>query len=316
MQQMREFVLELWGFLKERKRFWFTKTQIAPKLTSADTQVQAAGNNPVIEIEPSVGWLSLHLRELWTYRDLLYFLIWRDVKVRYKQTVIGAAWAVLQPLLTMLTFLLVFRKLAKVPSDGLPYPIFAYTALLPWGLFSGAVTRSSSSIVGQSHLISKVYFPRLAVPISATLSGLVDFAVAFTLLGIMMAWYRVIPSWNVLALPIFLLFALITALGVGLWTSALNVYYRDVGHAIPFLMQLWMFATPIGYPVSLVPEKWRLLFSLNPLAGVIEGFRWALLGKESPDFAVITCSGIAVIALLFTGIVYFKRMERTFADVI
>ena len=273
-------------------------------------------DTPLIEIKPSDGWLSLHLRELWTYRDLLYFLVWRDVKVRYQQTAFGAAWAILQPLMTMLMFTLVFSKFAKVPSDGIPYSIFAYTALLPWGLFAGAVNRSSASIVGQSNLISKVYFPRLAVPISATLSGLVDFAVAFILLGGMMFWFRVVPTWNVLALPLFILLALTTALAIGLWLSALNVYYRDVGHAIPFLIQLWMFASPIAYPVSLVPPKWRLLYSLNPLAGVIEGFRWALLGKASPDFRVITLSALTVISLLFTGIVYFKRMERTFADVV
>jgi lipopolysaccharide transport system permease protein len=259
-------------------------------VSTTEPQAQT-GPLPFICIEPSRGWLSLNLRELWAYRELLYFLIWRDVKVRYKQTAIGAAWAVLQPFLTMVIFGLVFKKFANVPSDGLPYSIFAYTALLPWGLFAGAVNRSSLSIVGQAGIISKVYFPRLIVPLSATISGLVDFAVA-------------------------LMFALTTALAVGLWLSALNVKYRDVMHAVPFLIQIWLFASPIAYPVSLVPEKWRLLYSLNPLVGVIEGFRWALLGKESPDFGVIAISASAVIALLFTGLIYFKRMERTFADVV
>ena len=271
---------------------------------------------PILHIEPSQGWLSLNLRELWDYRELLYFLVWRDVKVRYKQTAIGAAWAVLQPFLTMLIFVAVFRKFAKVPSDGLPYPIFAYAALLPWSLFAGAVSRSSLSIVGQATVISKVYFPRLIVPISATVSGLVDFAVAFTLLIVMMVWFDVYPTWDILALPCFLLFALGTALAVGLWLSALNVKYRDVTHAVPFLIQLWMFASPIGYPLSVVPARWRLLYSLNPLAGVIEGFRWALLGKESPDFAAIAVSASVVAILFCTGMIYFKRMERTFADVV
>jgi lipopolysaccharide transport system permease protein len=281
----------------------------------AITESQAA-SLPIIYIEPSRSWLSLNLHELWGYRELLYFLVWRDVKIRYKQTAIGAAWAILQPLMTMVIFMLVFRKFANVPSDGLPYSIFAYTALMPWTLFAGAVNRSSVSIVSQASVISKVYFPRLIVPISAVLSGLVDFFVAFILLIGMMLWYGVVPTLDVLALPLFLLLALSTALGVGLWLSALNVKYRDVGHAIPFLIQLWMFASPIAYPVSLVPEKWRLLYSLNPLTGVIEGFRWALLGKDSPDFGIIGVSAVAVVVLLFTGLVYFKRMERTFADVV
>ena len=281
----------------------------------AITESQAA-SLPIIYIEPSRSWLSLNLHELWGYRELLYFLVWRDVKIRYKQTAIGAAWAILQPLMTMVIFMLVFRKFANVPSDGLPYSIFAYTALMPWTLFAGAVNRSSLSIVSQSSVISKVYFPRLIVPISAVLSGLVDFSVAFLLVIGMMLWYGVVPTLDVLSLPLFLLLALSTALGVGLWLSALNVKYRDVGHAIPFLIQLWMFASPIAYPVSLVPEKWRLLYSLNPLTGVIEGFRWALLGKDSPDFRIIGVSAIAVVVLLFTGIVYFKRMERTFADIV
>jgi lipopolysaccharide transport system permease protein len=284
-------------------------------VTFTEPQAQSSAL-PFIFIEPSRGWLSLNLRELWAYRELLYFLIWRDVKVRYKQTAIGAAWAVLQPFLTMIIFGMVFKKFANVPSDGLPYSVFAYTALLPWGLFAGAVNRSSLSIVGQAAVISKVYFPRLIVPVSATLSGLVDFAVAFILLIGMMIWYGILPNWGILTLPLFLLFALTTALAIGLWLSALNVKYRDVTHAVPFLIQIWLFASPIAYPVSLVPEKWRLLYSLNPLVGVIEGFRWALLGKESPDFGVIAISASAVIALLFTGLIYFKRMERTFADMV
>jgi lipopolysaccharide transport system permease protein len=275
-----------------------------------------ATSEPFISIEPSHGWLSLKLNELWEYRELLYFLIWRDVKVRYKQTIIGAAWAVLQPLMTMVIFTLVFDRLANVPSDGLPYPVFAYTALLPWNYFSTALSHSGASVVAQSHLISKVYFPRLIVPLSATASGLVDFAVAFVILLAMMIWYGIVPTWGVLTLPLFLLLALLTALAVGLWLSALNVRYRDVAYVIPFLIQFWLFASPVAYPVSLVPDKWRLLYSLNPMAGVIEGFRWALLGKESPDFAVITVSAAVVILLLFGGMIYFRRMERTFADIV
>jgi lipopolysaccharide transport system permease protein len=277
---------------------------------------QSASGAPVITIEASRGWVALNLRELWSYRELIYFLIWRDIKVRYKQTVLGAAWAVLQPLVTMVVFTVVFRKFANVPSDGLPYPIFAYTALLPWQLFAGAVTRSSTGLVGQANLIRKIYFPRLIVPISGTVSGLVDFAVAFVILLGLMVWYGIAPTWGMLAMPIFLLLALATALAIGLWLSPLNVRYRDVGHTVPFVVQLWMFASPVAYPVSLVPEQWRLLYSLNPLAGVIEGFRWALLGKESPDFMVIAVSSAVVLLLLVSGLVYFKRMERPFVDVI
>jgi lipopolysaccharide transport system permease protein len=271
---------------------------------------------PVTIIEPSRGWVALDFKELWDYRELLYFLIWRDVKVKYKQTIIGAGWAILQPFMTMIVFTLVFKKIADIPSDNIPYPIFAYTALLPWNLFSGGLNRSTVSLVAQSNLISKVYFPRMIIPLSATISGVVDFAIAFIILVGMMFWYGIVPTAAILSLPLFIIIALVGALSVGLWLSALNVRYHDVGHAIPFLVQVWMFASPVAYPVSAVPEKWRLLYSLNPLAGVIEGFRWAMLGKESPDFVVIAVSAIAIIALLFSGIVYFKRTERTFADLI
>jgi lipopolysaccharide transport system permease protein len=280
------------------------------------TKLQPIADISVIRIEPSRGWVSIELSELWTYRELLYFLIWRDVKVRYKQTVIGIGWAILQPLLTMVVFTMIFGNFAKIPSDGLPYPVFAFTALLPWNLFAGALNRCTLSLVGSANLITKVYFPRLIVPVSAIISGIIDFAIAFVfLLGIML-WFHIALTWDAIALPIFLLLTLITALAVGLWLSALNVRYRDVGQAIPFLIQIWMFLSPVAYPASLVPEKWRLLYSLNPMAGVIEGFRWALLGKESPDFKVIAVSTAVVVALLFSGLVYFKRIERTFADVV
>jgi lipopolysaccharide transport system permease protein len=273
-------------------------------------------NIPSLRIEPSRGWVALNLSEVWAYRELLYFLIWRDVKVKYKQTIIGAGWAIVQPLTTMLVFTLVFKKIADISSEGIPYPIFAYTALLPWNLFATALNRSTVSLVSQVGLISKVYFPRLIIPLSATISGIVDFAIAFVILVGMMFWYGITPRWAVLSLPLFITIALVAALSVGLWLAALNVRYRDVGHAVPFLIQIWMFASPVAYPVGLIPEKWRLLYSFNPLAGVIEGFRWALLGKESPDFRVIAVSTMVVFALLFGGLIYFKRTERTFADLV
>jgi lipopolysaccharide transport system permease protein len=279
-------------------------------------QRNATAAIPVRIIEPSRGWLGFDFRELWDYRELLYFLTWRDVKVKYKQTIIGVGWAILQPFLTMIVFTLVFKRIADVPSDGIPYPIFAYTALLPWNLFSGALTHSTVSLIQQASLISKVYFPRLIVPLSAAIAGLIDFAIAFVILVGMMFWYGIVPTVAVVSLPLFITTALIAALSVGIWLAALNVKYRDVGHAVPFLVQIWMFASPVAYPVGVVPQKWRLLYSLNPLAGVIEGFRWAMLGKESPDFVVIAVSTIAMSALLFSGIVYFKRTERTFADLI
>jgi len=260
--------------------------------------------------------LDLDLEALWEYRELLYFLVWRNVKVRYKQTVIGAGWVVLQPLLTMIIFTVIFSYLAKIPSDGLPYPIFAYTALLPWTYFSQAVGRTGGGLVGNANLISKVYFPRLIIPLASVVTPLVDLLLSFVILLGLMVWYGIAPTWGVVALPLFLFMALVTALAVGLFLSALNVKYRDVGYVIPFLTQFWMYASPVVYPVSLVPEQWRLLYSLNPMVGVIEGFRWALLGTQSPDFGVMAVSAVVVLALLFGGIVYFKHMERTFADVI
>lgn len=270
---------------------------------------------PTIVIRPSRGWATLNLRELWAYRELLYFLVWRDIKVRYKQTVLGAAWAVLQPFFTMVVFSIFFGRLAQVPSDGIPYPIFAYCALVPWSYFAGALDRAGNSLVGSSHLITKVYFPRLAIPISAVLAGLVDFGIAFVVLLGMMLYYGIAPTVAVLTLPLFLLLAVLTALGVGLWLSALNVQYRDVRFTIPFLTQVWLFATPIAYPSSLVPEQWQALYGLNPMAGVVEGFRWALLGKAPPG-PLLAVSTVVVVLLLIGGLYYFRRMEKTFADVI
>jgi len=276
----------------------------------------SASSEPVLVIEPSRVWFRLDLAALWQYRELLYFLVWRDLKVRYKQTAIGATWAILQPLMTMVIFTVIFGHFAKIPSDGLPYPIFAYTGLLPWTYFASALSRSSSSVVAEAHLISKVYFPRAVLPLAGTVSGIIDFAVAFPLLLGMMIWYGIMPAWGLLALPLFLLLALATALAVGLWCSALNVRYRDVGYTIPFLTQCWMYASPVAYPVSLVPENWRFVYSLNPMAGVVEGFRWALLGKQGPDFGVMAVSAVVVAVLLVSGLVFFKQMERTFVDVV
>lgn len=271
---------------------------------------------PTVVIEPKRSLLDLDLWSIWEYRELLYFLVWRDVKVRYKQTVVGAGWVILQPLLTMMIFTVIFSYLAKIPSDGLPYPIFAYTALLPWNYFSQALSRGGGGLVGSANLISKVYFPRLIIPLASVATPLVDFGLSLVILLGLMVWYGITPTWGVLALPLFLLLAFMTALAVGLFLSAMNVKYRDVGYIIPFLTQFWMYASPVIYPVSLIPEQWRLLYSLNPMAGVIEGFRWAFLGRTAPDFRVMFVSIIVVAALLFSGIVYFKHMERTFADVI
>ena len=276
--------------------------------------VSTAEEIPTIRIRPSRGWVALNLRDLWQYRELLYFLTWRDIKVRYKQTVLGAAWAVLQPFFTMVVFSIFFGRLAQVPSDGIPYPIFAYSGLLPWQLFSQAVTRSGNSLVSNRHLITKIYFPRLAIPISAVLPGLVDFGIAFVVLLVMMVYYHIAPTVALLTLPFFLLLAVAAALGVGLWLSALNLKYRDVGYTIPFLTQFWLFATPVLYPSSLIPEKWQALYGLNPMAGVVEGFRWALLGKAPPGPFLAISVG-AVMLLLIGGLYYFRRMEKTFADV-
>jgi len=270
----------------------------------------------VARIEPPTSWPSIGFRELWEYRELLYFLTWRDIKVRYKQTVLGAAWAVIQPLFMMLVFSLFFGKLAGVPSDGIPYPVFSLCGLLPWQLFSYSLTQAGNSLVGSQNLITKVYFPRLVVPISAVLGSVVDFAIAFVLLLGMMFYYGIVPGWQMLALPALVLLAVLAALGVGLWLSALNVQYRDVRYTISFLVQFWMFATPVAYPSSIVPEKWRVLYGLNPMVGVVDGFRWALLGKPESPGAPLLISVIVVFALLAGGLYYFRRMEQQFADIV
>lgn len=271
---------------------------------------------PALIIEPSRGWVRLKLRELWEYRELIYFLVWRDVKVRYKQTVLGALWAIIQPLFSMVVFTVVFGRLAKMPSDGIPYPLFSYSALLPWNYFAQGLSSSSDSLVGSANLIRKVYFPRLVIPIAAVCGGVVDFLIAFSVLLLMMAWFGVAPTANVVWLPLFLLLALVTALGVGLWLSALNVQYRDVRYTVPFLVQFWMYTTPIVYPSSLLPEPWKTLYGLNPMAGVVEGFRWALLGVKTPPGPMLGLSAAAAALLLISGAYFFRRMEKNFADIV
>ncbi len=273
---------------------------------------------PVIEttIAPSSGWLDLNLRELWEFRELLYFFVWRDLKVRYKQTAIGAAWAVLQPFFTMVVFSLFFGKLARIPSNGLPYPIFYYSALLPWTYFSGALQNATTTMVENQRVITKVFFPRLLLPLAAVVSGLVDSAIGFVVFLGMMLYYRITPGRAVLLLPFFLLLAVLTALGVGLWLSALNAIYRDVRYVLPFLVQVWMFASPVAYPSSIVPARWRWLYGLNPMSSVIEGFRWALTGHGQPSILLLSASLAAVLLVVVGGVTYFQKMEGTVADVV
>lgn len=269
-----------------------------------------------LHIAPSRGWVSLKLRELWEYRELLYFLVWRDIKVRYKQTALGATWAIIQPFFTMVVFSLFFGHLAKVPSDGVPYPIFSFAGLVPWTFFANGLSQSSNSLVGSANLITKVYFPRLIVPLASVFSGIVDFVLAFAVLLAMMLYYGLLPSLNALWLPLFVLLALVTSLGVGLWLSALNVEYRDVRYVLPFITQFWLFATPIAYPSSLLHEPWHTIYGLNPMVGVVEGFRWALLRTNTAPGPMIAVSSTAAVIILVTGAFYFRRMERTFADVV
>jgi len=271
---------------------------------------------PLTIITPPRGWLRLDLDEVWRYRELLYFFVWRDLKVRYKQTVIGAGWAVIQPAFTMIVFSLFFGVLAKMPSGGVPYPIFYYSALLPWMYFANALTQATNSVVENQRMITKVYFPKILLPVSSVVSGLVDLGIAFLLLLVMMAWYRLPPTLAALWLPVFLLLAIASALAAGLWLAALNAIYRDVRYAVPFFVQFWMFASPVAYPSSLVPAEWRWLYGLNPMAGVIEGFRWALTGHGQPPSAILAASAVGVAVLLAGGLFYFRRMEGTVADVV
>ena len=289
---------------------------VLPEPAMNKTEAILPGNMAHTVIEPPKGWAPLALAEFWKFRELLFFLTWRDIKVRYKQTALGATWAILQPVLTMILFSVIFGGLAKLPSEGVPYPIFTFTALLPWQLFAFALSQSSNSLVGSQNLISKVYFPRLVVPFSSVLAGVVDFGIAFVVLVGLMVYYGIALTPAVLLLPVFLILTLASALAVGLWLSALNVQYRDIRYVVPFLTQFWMYATPIAYSSSIIPEKWRWLYSLNPMTGVVEGFRWAILGKSSLDLVSLGISACAVAVLLVGGLYYFKRMETSFADII
>lgn len=271
-----------------------------------------------IKIKPSKGWISLNLKSLFEYHELLFFLAWRDIQIRYKQTVLGASWAVIQPFMTMVVFSVFFGNLAKMPSDGVPYPIFAYAALVPWTFFANSLTQASNSLVGNSNLIKKVYFPRLIIPISAVMSGILDFMISFLVLVAMMVFYGIKPDFSHLIwIPVFALLALTCALGIGLWFSAINAEYRDIRHAIPFVIQFWLFATPVAYPASLLEEPWRTIYGLNPMVGVIEGFRWALLGADSSGMQGLLIMSAAVsLMLLISGAFYFRRLEKNFADLI
>jgi lipopolysaccharide transport system permease protein len=286
--------------------------------------VGRAGKSPAVAegiarsqliIEPSHGF-ALKLYELWEYRELLYFLVWRDIKVRYKQTVLGVAWVVLQPLIATLIFTVVFGQLAKVPSGNLPYPLFAFAALLPWNYFAGALNRSGTSLVNNANLITKIYFPRLIIPLAGVINGLVDFGISLSLLVFLMAYYGVVPNAAILLLPVFMLMAVGMALGVSLWLAALGVQYRDVNYLLPFVVQVWMYATPVVYPASLFPERWRPWLGLNPMAGVVEGFRWALTGSGEAPGLMLLVSAAIILLLLVSGLLFFRKTERTFADVV
>jgi lipopolysaccharide transport system permease protein len=285
------------------------ETTTAEMIGSPEPQV------PTIIIRPPRKWVPVDFKELWEYRELLYFFTWRDVKLRYKQTGLGIAWAIIQPLFLMIVFSLFFGGLAQIPSDGVPYPLFSLAALLPWTLFAEGMTRSTISMVSNANIMTKVYFPRLIMPVASIMSPLVDFCVAFGILIIMMAYYGFVPTINVIFLPLLVVFAMMTSLAVGLWLSALNVKYRDFQYTVPFLIQIWMFASPVVYPASMVPEQFRLLYALNPMTGVIEGFRWALLGTNPPTGMIFISLGV-VIALLISGVFYFRRMEQYFADIV
>jgi lipopolysaccharide transport system permease protein len=281
-----------------------------------ESKLAVGESHPDLIIEPQRGWTSLKLGELWEYRELLYFLAWRDIKVRYKEAALGASWAILQPLLTMLIFSLFFGRLAKVPSDGIPYPLFSFTALVPWTFFVMAVQQSSNSVVGSANLISKVYFPRLAIPVATVLAAMVDFGISFVVLVGMMIYYRRMPTVHALYVPFFVLLAFLASLGVGLWLSALNVKYRDIRYVVPFLLQFWMFASPIVYPTSMLPARWRTLYALNPMVGVVDGMRWSLLGTNTAPGPVIAVSALTTLLFALGGAMYFRKMENRFADIV
>jgi lipopolysaccharide transport system permease protein len=271
---------------------------------------------PYLTIEPPRRWQALDLGEIWHYRELVYFLTWRELRVRYRQTFFGGSWAVLQPLMTMVVFTIVFSRLIGVPSEGIPYPVFSYAALVPWTFFATAMARGGNSLIQDPNLLSKVYFPRLALPLAAVSALLVDFGVAFVILLGMMAYYGIVPGAEVLTLPLFLALAYLTALAVAVWLSSINVKYRDITYVVPLLSQFWLFLTPVAYPITLVPDEWRVVYGLNPMVGVVEGFRWALLGTDSADLGTLLASTVVVLVLSVSGLFYFRRTEREFADVV
>lgn len=284
-------------------------------MSTVPLAILESDSRAITRICSSRGWVPLDVRELGVYRELMYFLVWRDIKVRYRQTVLGAAWAIIQPFLTMVVFSVFLGRLAGVPSDGVPYPVFAYAALVPWTYFATALTQASSSLVDHSRLITKVYFPRVLVPAAAVAGGLVDLAIAFAVLVAMLVYYGIVPSAAIVAFPFFVVLTAATALGAGLWSAALNVRYRDVRHVMPFVVQFWLFLTPIAYPSSVVPERWRALYALNPMVGIVEGFRWTLIGLHAPG-APLVVSVVMALAVLVSGLFYFGRTERSFADVL
>jgi len=290
------------------------KTSLATKPSASLTTL------PVVRIRPTKGWVSLRLRDLWEYRELLFFLTWRDIKVRYQQTILGVAWAIIQPVVTMVVFSFFFGNLAQLPSDGIPYPIFSYAALVPWSFFASSLTQASTGMVTHANLIKKVYFPRLAIPIARVMAGLVDFAISLVVLLLIMFAMGFRPTANFVWIPLLALLAVITALGVGLWFAAMNVQFRDIAYTVPFIVQFWMFATPIVYPSSLIAERygvfWQTIYGLNPMAGVVEGFRWALLGVNTAPQPIVYVSALVAVLVLVSGALYFRRMERTFADVV
>jgi len=289
-------------------------TKIASR--DSNTKGETRSSLPHIHIEPSRGWVPIKFKDIWEYRELLYFLVWRDIKVRYKQTVLGVAWAIIQPVFSMVIFSIFFGKLAQIRSDGIPYPLFSYTALVPWTFFANGMSQASNSLVGSANLITKVYFPRLVIPIAAVLAGIVDFLLAFVVLLGILVYFGRFPTVAVIWLPLLILLAFITSLGVGLWLTALNVQFRDVRYSLSFLIQAWMFATPIVYPSSYLAEPWRTIYGINPMAGVVEGFRWALLGTNTMPGPMIMVSTLISLTLLVSGIIYFRHMENTFADVV
>jgi lipopolysaccharide transport system permease protein len=287
-----------------------------PEISKQNFLPAVAGHLLRTRREPSTGWAWPKFRELWEYRELLFFFAWRDIKVRYRQTVMGALWAIIQPFFTMIIFSLFFGRLANIPSDGVPYPVFSFTALVPWTFFANALAQASNSLVVNANMVKKIYFPRLALPIATVLAGVVDFVLAFVVLVGIMLFYGLVPTVNIIWLPFFALLALVTSIGVSLWLAAMNVQFRDVRYTIPFLTQAWLFVTPIAYPSSLLPEPWRTVYGLNPMAGVVEGFRWALLGTDTAPGKMIIVSALVAVTLLVSGAFYFRRMEQSFADVL